>query len=61
MMSPRQRLNENFKMQLKKKDDELPEVEENFNLSEEEKGFDELPDFSQLQSQQTSRMISQID
>jgi hypothetical protein len=39
----------------------LPEVEENFNLSEEEKGFDELPDFSQLQSQQTSRMISQID
>lgn len=61
MMSPRQRLNENFKLQLKKKDDELPEVEENFNLSEEEKGFDELPDFSQLQSQQTSRMISQID
>ena len=30
-------------------------------MSDEEKCFDQLPDFSQLHSQQTSKMISQLD
>jgi hypothetical protein len=46
MMSPRIRLQEQHK--LKKEEHKDPECEENLNLSEEENGFEELPDFSQL-------------
>lgn len=49
MVSPSQKQNSVIKQEMHKVDSKQLEVnEENFDLIEEEKGFDELPDFSQL-------------